>query len=283
MSVVSAERPEHINAFRSGVTPIASINLAEDAKWLGHHGATNSRYSTLSARTLSRTTGSSRTGGKPFRLFLGQLNSLRARKNASSYNLFMCQFWCFSDQTPRIGHPWWTPPQHVRDASVLIVLWRRHTHSWTPSWRNWDVFHSFRARKTLCVTVNLQSRWQWGEMFWLLVHHWNGCMWSRPSWTTEDAATIRPNSLRHKPRWTRHPVLNWLWQVCNDCTHAGDRRARIMWESMSTPKNFVHWRGSRTLFCWFVRSPRICRWSSTKSRCVSAWSWDWANIGQSSK
>ncbi len=193
---------------------------------------------------------------------------------------------CASSDVPLTRLHWASlmdPSPAVRAASVLIVLWRRHTHSWTPSWRNWDVFHSFRARKTLCVTVNLQSRWQWGEMFWLLVHHWNGCMWSRPSWTTEDAATIRPNSLRHKPRWTRHPVLNWLWQVCNDCTHAGDRRARIMWESMSTPKNFVHWRGSRTLFCWFVRSPRICRWSSTKSRCVSAWSWDWANIGQSSK
>ncbi len=32
VTVVSAERPEHINPFCSGATPIASINLAEGAK-----------------------------------------------------------------------------------------------------------------------------------------------------------------------------------------------------------------------------------------------------------
>ncbi len=32
VSVVSAERPEHVNPFRSGATPIASINPPEGAK-----------------------------------------------------------------------------------------------------------------------------------------------------------------------------------------------------------------------------------------------------------
>lgn len=75
----------------------------------------------------------------------------------------------------------------------------------------------------------------------------NDLMCSRPNWNTWDAAAIRPINLQRKPTWTRRPVLNWLRQVCNDWTCAG--------ESKSTSRKVIYWRGNNTLFSRFTCNP----------------------------
>ncbi len=71
-----------------------------------------------------------------------------------------------------------------------------------------EVFSMVSERGSLCTI--LRSGWQWGETFWLLVHH------LKQSHVEQAQLNYRGrNNLRHKPTWTRRPVLNWLRQVCN--------------------------------------------------------------------
>lgn len=74
------------------------------------------------------------------------------------------------------------------------------------------------------VTQGRKPRDHNSRSHWLLIHHWNGLMWSRHNWMRPISlnAAMRPISLRHKPAWTRRTVLIWLRQICSDWTRAGE-------------------------------------------------------------
>ncbi len=122
-------------------------------------------------------------------------------------------------------------------------LWWEHVLNGTLSWRNWDLFQGFRAWKPLCVIVILQCRWQWGEMFWLLVNHWMVACGAGPAelqgMLPPPDPTVRDTSLHglDVPFWTNSDMTVMTAHVREADVSALCKNSRKV----------VHWHGSRTL------------------------------------
>ncbi len=112
----------------------------------------------------------------------------RAKKTASSSNLFMCHPRCASVHVPWAGRPWQTGPQPVNDAFLVTVSRRKQAPNRTSFKRNLDDVQVFNVKTHLSVTEIGRCGWKRGEILWLFVHHWNGHMWSKPRRITGDAA-----------------------------------------------------------------------------------------------
>ncbi len=80
------------------------------------------------------------------------------------------------------------------------------------------------------------------------IHQWNGLMWSNSRGNTEEAAAMRPSSLRQVPTETWWPSLKRARHAVKLDIQAGAKRACIWMESKWTPKNTVRWDGKSTLF-----------------------------------
>ncbi len=148
-----------------------------------------------------------------------------------------------------------TEPQPVIDVSV-VTMWRRwNVPSLTPLRRKVGSRHIKRVQKQLRYTLIRRVAGPVERILNSLIHQRNGLMWSNPRVSTEEAAAMRPRSLRQvltETWWTslkraKHALKLEIW--------AGAWRACIWTESKWTPKNPVCRVVVRTLFLVFVLRP----------------------------
>ncbi len=218
------------------------------------------------------------------------VSRMSGRKNwqawhtASISRQLMCRPDSYLDQRPKVGLTSHSTPQPLLEASVVTTFLLCTVSRVRPCFSQKESLQWARADTQAQVTV---TRWHTGHQAadgtLCFSQNWMGRMWSRPNWSTGEAAAIRPSIFWKALSGQAVPSLKaavWHWIIV---AHFAETVAVLCTESITVPRNETRWLGDSMLLAKLTLSPRHPKWLRRRVFCHVKAACDWARMSQSSR